>query len=594
MTRIASQTLAEPLKRLMSPVQELVEPVQKLASPAHKPVSPAQKPASPEHKPLSPVQELVEPEHKPSSPAQKSASPAQKSASPAHKSASPAQKSASPAQKPASPEHKPVSPTHKPASPAHKSSSPAHKSASLTQKLASPVQKPASPAQELIAPLPRMEELVEKSSLHVADLNATSVDSFIFRSGNLALKMAFISERPRVLSEIIINKKKFPKCVISRQQFDREMEFQQQVYATLLPFTQVCPQVYQSTVYHPSSCEDFLSSLTPTTDMAEKMLAYVHAHLKSDVSIGVIVMELLPEPYIQVSQYIKLSPANFLNIALQVGARMAIVLIYAGVWNPDTHLGNVMVRRGDRIGNSVMLIDYGRGQKEGDYVSRHLRQFGKNAYTELEHLTWKEEKRFSEMYPPITVTTIDAESVFLALQRGLVIEYEVGWGEFQCLGFLRQWFPYVKNAGLFIRYKPTVKLFSREWFKRDHPECTRRLEAMAEIIRGLLPKTPLDETVLLQQQKDLQRLKEIAHLPPPPLNEIPVEPEVPAQLPHAESTIRRGGSTLSWNPRRWYGIPPTTDVDYNTTNPFITKTPVAGAMYKKTRKKKWTKRKSRK
>jgi hypothetical protein len=343
-------------------------------------------------------------------------------------------------------------------------------------------------------------------------------------------------------------------------------------------------------VFHPSSCEEILNSLTSTEeDTANKMLTYLRTHLTKDDSIGVIVMELLSEPYMQLSQYIDVSPApiNFLEIALQVGARMVMVYDHAGVWNPDTHLGNIMIRQGDRTGKSVMLIDYGRAQLYEGHKSYHQNP-GKTYYPlQLKHFEWKQDKIFSDKYKRFPMTTIDAESVFLALQSGLCVEYNVRWGEFQCILLLREWFPFVRNRGLFMDVKPSVQLFTREWFGRDHPDCTRRLTRMADIIRELTPSKPLNKKVKQQHDKDVRSLRAAAQ---------PLEGSVETELPSKSrdgGKIRKGGNP-SWKPRRWYSIPPTLDVDYTaTTTQLSIKNPVA-AMYKKTRKKKWTNRKRRK
>ena len=451
--------------------------------------------------------------------------------------------------------------------------------------------------QDLMGSVPLMG-VFDKGKLQVRHLNATSEECFMFQSGTLAIKVAVINEDLRALPHFIDNGR-FPKLTISRRQFDREKAIQQQVYAVLEPFTQVCPQVYNAMVFHPSSREEILNSLTSTEeDTANKMLTYLRTHLTKDDSIGIIVMELLSEPYMQLSQYIDVSPAptNFLKIALQVGARMVMVYDHAGVWNPDTHLGNIMIHKGDRTGESVMLIDYGRGQLYEDYESYHQDPDKTYYPLQLKHFEWKQDKTFSEKYKRFPMTTIDAESVFLALQSGLCVEYNVRWGEFQCILLLREWFPFVRNRGLFMDVKPSVQLFTREWFGRDHPECTRRLTLMADIIRELTPSKPLNKKVKQQHDKDVRSLRAAAQ----PLEELraaqPLEGSVETEL-HSKSRdggkIRKGGNP-SWKPRRWYGIPPTLDVDYNaTTKQFIIKTPVA-AMYKKTRRKKWTKRKRRK
>ena len=451
--------------------------------------------------------------------------------------------------------------------------------------------------QDLMGSIPLMG-VFDEGKLQVRHLNATSKDCFMFQSGTLAIKVAVINKSLRALPDFIDNGR-FPKLTISRRQFDREKAIQQQVYAVLEPFTQVCPQVYNAMVFHPSSCEEILNSLTSTEeDTANKMLTYLRTHLTKDDSIGVIVMELLSEPYMQLSQYIDVSPAptNFLEIALQVGARMVMVYDHAGVWNPDTHLGNIMIRQGDRTGKSVMLIDYGRAQLYEGHKSYHQNP-GKTYYPlQLKHFEWKQDKIFSEKYKRFPMTTIDAESVFLALQSGLCVEYNVLKGEFQCILLLREWFPFVRNRGLFMDVKPSVQLFTREWFGRDHPECTRRLEAMADIIRELTPSKPLNKKVKQQHDKDVRSLRAAAQ----PLEELraaqPLEGSVETELPSKSregGKIRKGGNP-SWKPRRWYSIPPTLDVDYNaTTKQFIIKNPVA-SIYKKTRRKKWTKRKRRK
>lgn len=447
-----------------------------------------------------------------------------------------------------------------------------------------------SPIQDLIGLVP-LGGVLDKEKLQVSHLNATSEECFMFQSGKLAIKVAVINEDLRALPHFIDNGQ-FPKLTISRRQFDREKAIQQQVYAALIPFTKVCPEVYQAMVFSPSSREKFLDSLTSTEkDTANKMLTYLRTHLTKDDSIGIIVMELLSTPYMQLSQYIDVSPSptNFLKIALQVGARMVMVYDHAGVWNPDTNLGNIMIRQGDRTGESVMLIDYGRGQLYEDYEGYHKNPKKTYPPLQLEHFKCKKDKRFSERYKRLPMTTIDAESVFRALQSGLCVEYSVRWGEFQCIRLLREWFPFVRNRGLFMDVKPSVQLFTREWFGRDHPECTSRLSLMADIIRELTPSKPLNKKAKQQHDKDVEELKAAAHLPSQPL-EGSVETELPSKSREG-GKIRKGGANLSWKPRRWYSIPPTLDVDYNaTTKQFIIKSPVA-SMYKKTRKKKWTNRK---
>jgi hypothetical protein len=459
---------------------------------------------------------------------------------------------------------------------------------------------------QLTSPIQLMG-VFDKKKLQVRHLNATSEECFMFQSGTLAIKVAVINEDLRALPHFIDNGR-FPKLTISRRQFDREKAIQQQVYAVLEPFTQVCPQVYQAMVFHPSSREKILNSLTSTEkDTANKMLTYLRTHLTKDDSIGIIVMELLSEPYMQLSQYIDVSPAptNFLEIALQVGARMVMVYEHAGVWNPDTHLGNIMIHKSDRTGKSVMLIDYGRGQLYEDYEGYHQDPDKTYYPLQLEHFKCKEDKRFSKKYERLPMTTIDAESVFRALQSGLCVEYSVRWGEFQCILLLREWFPFVRNRGLFMDVKPSVQLFTREWFGRDHPDCTRRLTRMADIIRELTQSKPLNKKEKHQHDKDVEELRAAAQ----PLEELraaqplkklraaqPLEGSVETELPSKSrdgGKIRKGGNP-SWKPRRWYSIPPTLDVDYNaTTKQFIIKNPVA-SIYKKTRRKKWTKRKRRK
>jgi len=498
------------------------------------------------------------------------------------------------------------------------------------QPLASPE---PHPKQKLKRSISKIELFVGESPLPVRDLHVASVDSFILVSGDFVIKISFVNESRRALTKFVIGGQPVSKCVLSINQFNREKTFQQQIYAALLPWTHVCPQVYQAVVFEPGACDAFLGRLIPETDMVRNVLAYIRKERHPTDSIGVIVMELLQKPYMQVAEYVTANPspsrADILNVALHVAARMALVFLHTGVWNPDTHPGNVMTCPGEDIQKIVKLIDFGRGQQEGSHVPFSPNPDKTYTLNQLEHFKWKEEKRFSRRCPPLQRgQTIDDEFVFLLLQKGLSIEYEILPGELQFRYFLNYLCPTVRNKGRVMIHKPSDELFTPTWFGRGHTECDANMIRIAEIIHELeassteRPVRPIHVPVRLsrthssssiqfddsresskkakQHQKDIQELDAAARQEAPPASEVGDSELLGFLGSFLQSSryggkMRKGGAKISEEPRMWYGVPPTLDVEYNPiTQQFIIKKPTAGALLPNTRRKKWTKRKRRK
>jgi len=498
------------------------------------------------------------------------------------------------------------------------------------QPLASPE---PHPKQKLKRSISKIELFVGESPLPVRDLHVASVDSFILVSGDFVIKISFVNESRRALTKFVIGGQPVSKCVLSINQFNREKTFQQQIYAALLPWTHVCPQVYQAVVFEPGACDAFLGRLIPETDMVRNVLAYIRKERHPTDSIGVIVMELLQKPYMQVAEYVTANPspsrADILNVALHVAARMVLVFLHTGVWNPDTHPGNVMTCPGEDIQKIVKLIDFGRGQQEGSHVPFSPNPDKTYTLNQLEHFKWKEEKRFSRRCPPLQRgQTIDDEFVFLLLQKGLSIEYEILPGELQFRYFLNYLCPTVRNKGRVMIHKPSDELFTPTWFGRGHTECDANMIRIAEIIHELeassteRPVRPIHVPVRLsrthslssiqfddsresskkakQHQKDIQLLDAAARQEAPSASEVGDSELLGFLGSFLQSSryggkMRKGGAKISEEPRMWYGVPPTLDVEYNPiTQQFIIKKPTAGALLPNTRRKKWTKRKRRK
>lgn len=490
------------------------------------------------------------------------------------------------------------------------------------------------PKQNLKRSISKIELFVGDSPLHVRDLHVASVDSFILVSSNFVIKISFVNESRRALTKFVIGEQPVSKCVLSINQFNREKTFQQQIYAALLPWIHVCPQIYQAAVFEPGACAAFLGRLIPETDMARNVLAYISKERHPTDSIGVIVMELLQKPYMQVAEYVTAKPSpshdDILNVALHVAARMVLVYHHTEVWNPDTHPGNVMICPGKDIEKSVKLIDFGRGQKKGCFVPFSPSRGKEYTPLQLEHFKWKKRQTFTTLYPPVERgRPIDAECVFLILREGLIAEYNGIPGEFQCGYFLRYWFPTVRNKGRVMIHKPSVQLFTREWFGRGHSLCDANMNRIAEIIHELearsterpvrsihvpvrLTRTHSTSSIQFdelsesstrakrQHQKDIQMLAMAACQEAPPASEVG-DSEVLEflgsflQSSRDEGKMRKGGAKISEEPRMWYGVPPTLDVEYNPiTKQFIIKKPTSGALLPKTRRKKWTKHKRRK
>lgn len=445
-----------------------------------------------------------------------------------------------------------------------------------------------------------------------------SVDSMVFTDENgHVIKMSIVAFRRRKLP-VFVNEEEVekPKCVLLRHQFEREKIMQQQIYASMLPWTHACPQLYEATLYDPGTCRPFLGSFIGQTPLAQRMLDYLKTNLSAD-SIGVLRMERIPPTYVQLREYIRGGPRGRpqpLQVRIQyvyAAALTVLIFLTTEIFNPDLHPGNIMVYDGNPadVEYPVYLLDWGRGARDRMYASHSSSGIRSGDPVVDAHRDRRRSRYFSTLYPSLrNYGVLDVDAIFRVLQHCAVMDYEINPVGLQCRHMLQAVFPSMKYNGMY-EVEPTDDLFNAEWFGRDDPVCTENLQQILGLIQrfgqnqarlgpAAMEARSLSSRNMAEFGRDLALLQSIAeepHVEGPAALEASDDLDAldaPALKDQEDSgASRHGGGKFKWAPRKWYTVPPTIIVGYNKhTKTMFIKCPERGA----TRKRKKMSRKHRK